>query len=317
MLSVYPRPTSAEVQPIWLDLHDPTPAELAQVEKMAGGVLPSREDLSEIERSSRLKVRDGVLSMSVPMVTRVKGSAPQVAPVGFILSRKRLVTVRFAPLKAFDAVAGRFQDDGACPTSSLETFVGLCDEIIDRLADSLEHAAAELRTLSARAFHVADGQGPKGVLSNRIIRGRLRQLGQLGDQLSETRDVLLGLGRAVDFACEMTSDWADSEKMKRGMNTLKKDVASLDEYEIHLADKVQFLLDAMVGLIGIAQNDLFKVLTVVSIVGIPPTLVAGIYGMNFKTMPEYDWAFGYPYGLAVITLSAIAPLVWFKWRGWF
>jgi magnesium transporter len=101
------------------------------------------------------------------------------------------------------------------------------------------------------------------------------------------------------------------------MKTLQQDVASLDDYKTHLSDKVQFLLDAMVGLIGIAQNDVFKVLTIVSIVGIPPTLIAGIYGMNFKGMPEYDWAWGYPYGLAVIALSAIIPLAWFKWRGWF
>jgi magnesium transporter len=80
---------------------------------------------------------------------------------------------------------------------------------------------------------------------------------------------------------------------------------------------VQFLLDAMVGLIRIAQNDIFKILTIVSIVGIPPTLIAGIYSMNFKLMPEYNWMYGYPYGLALIALSAIAPLVRFKLRGWF
>ena len=83
------------------------------------------------------------------------------------------------------------------------------------------------------------------------------------------------------------------------------------------ASKVQFVLDALVGLIGIAQNDVFKVLTIVSIVGIPPTLMAGIYGMNFKNMPEYDWAWGYQYGWAVILLSAVIPLVWFKLKGWF
>jgi magnesium transporter len=127
---------------------------------------------------------------------------------------------------------------------------------------------------------------------------------------------LLGVGRAVDFACELTADWLDGSFEPR-MRTMRQDVISLNEYEVHLSDKVQFLLDAMVGLIGIAQNDIFKILTIVSIVGIPPTLVAGIYGMNFKNMPEYGWTYGYPYGLAVIAISAIAPLAWFKWRGWF
>jgi magnesium transporter len=76
------------------------------------------------------------------------------------------------------------------------------------------------------------------------------------------------------------------------------------------------MLDAVLGFITIEQNDLFKVLTIVSVVGIPPTLVASMYGMNFKDMPELDWVWGYPYGLAVIVLSAILPLLWFKLRGW-
>ncbi|ESX13808.1 hypothetical protein X766_28545 [Mesorhizobium sp. LSJC255A00] len=136
----------------------------------------------------------------------------------------------------------------------------------------------------------------------------MRHVGRLGDYLSEKRDALLALGRAIDFASAMAGDWGD-EKVASRMNGLKQDVASLDDYEVHLSDKVQFLLDAMVGLIGISQNDIFKILTIVSIVGIPPTLIAGIYGMNFKTMPEYDWASGYPYGLAKIAFSAIIPLV--------
>ncbi|WP_095198570.1 CorA family divalent cation transporter [Mesorhizobium carmichaelinearum] len=237
MLSIYPESDvpKAQGKTIWWNVRDPSPAEVAEVKKAAGIEVPSREALSEIETSSRLKARDGVLSMSVPMVTHAGGYGPQIAPA---------------------------------------------------------------------------------VRSNKLIRARLRQLGRLGDYLSEKRDALLALGRAIDFACELTSDWAGG-KLKPRMAGLKQDVASLDNYEVHLSDKVQFLLDAMVGLIGIAQNDIFKILTIVSIVGIPPTLIAGIYGMNFKFMPEYDWMYGYPYGLALIVLSAIVPLVWFKWRGWF
>ncbi|QND60649.1 magnesium transporter CorA family protein [Mesorhizobium huakuii] len=318
MLSIYPESDvpKAQGKTIWWDVRDPSPAEVAEVKKAAGIEVPSRKALSEIETSSRLKARDGVLSMSVPMVTHAGGYGPQIAPIGFILSREHLITVRFAVLPAFDAVAARFTGSEERPGSSLEVFVDLCDELIDRLADGLEEVATELRDLSTTAFHVPEGQGRKAVRSNKLIRARLRQLGRLGDYLSEKRDALLGLGRAIDFACELTSDWAGG-KLKPRMAGLKQDVASLDNYEVHLSDKVQFLLDAMVGLIGIAQNDIFKILTIVSIVGIPPTLIAGIYGMNFKFMPEYDWLYGYPYGLALIVLSAIVPLVWFKWRGWF
>ena len=90
----------------------------------------------------------------------------------------------------------------------------------------------------------------------------------------------------------------------------------MNDYEGHLSNKVQFLLDAILGFISTEQNDLFKVLTVVSVIGIPPTLVAGIYGMNFKVMPELNWEWGYPFGLAVIVLSAILPYALCKWRGW-
>ena len=318
MLSVYPQSKTPEAgtQAIWLDLRDPVPAEFAEVQKLTGIPVPSRESLAEIENSSRLKSRDGVLSMSVPMVTHVEGEVPQVAPIGFVLSRDCLVTIRFAALPAFDDVAGLFDDPASRPASSLEVFVDLCDEIVDRLADGLEQVATELRTLSASSFHVPDSAGRKAIRSNRVIRAQLRHVGRLGDYLSEKRDVLQALGRAVNFAIEITADW-DAGKVMSRMDGLKQDVASLVDYEAHLADKVQFLLDAMVGLIGMAQNDIFKILTIVSIAGIPPTLIAGIYGMNFKGMPEYDWAYGYPYGLAMIVLSAIIPLAWFKWRGWF
>ena len=97
---------------------------------------------------------------------------------------------------------------------------------------------------------------------------------------------------------------------------VSKDIGSLNEYEGQLSNKVQLLLDAVLGFITIEQNDLFKVLTIVSVVGIPPTVVAGIYGMNFKFMPELEWQWGYPFGLAIILLSAVLPLAWFKWRGW-
>ena len=114
----------------------------------------------------------------------------------------------------------------------------------------------------------------------------------------------------------IAGEWLPAD-VKPRLETLRQDIASLNDYDTHLVNKVQLLLDATLGLINVEQNNIIKVLTIVSVVGIPPTLVAGIYGMNFKRMPELDWAWGYPYGLAVIALSAILPLLWLKWRRWF
>ena len=151
--------------------------------------------------------------------------------------------------------------------------------------------------------------------SNDALHRTLIEVGNAGERLSQIRGSLLGLQRIVPFVSEPQRDWI-SNNVRSRLKTAQTDLLSLTDYETHLSDKVQFLLDAVLGFISTRQNDIFTVLTVVSVVGIPPTLVAGIYGMNFKNMPELDWAYGYQFGLAMIVLSTIVPILWFKWRGW-
>ena len=103
---------------------------------------------------------------------------------------------------------------------------------------------------------------------------------------------------------------------KTRLSTAQQDIVSLVDFEAHLSGKTQFLLDAILGFINTEQNEIFRVLTIASVVGIPPTLVAGMYGMNFHDMPELGWRWGYPYGLALIALSTLLPILWFKRRGW-
>ncbi|MGA0599521.1 magnesium transporter CorA family protein [Caulobacter sp. KR2-114] len=301
---------------IWIDLDHPTDAERARAQQLVGAPMPTRESLSEIEASSRLRARDGVLFMSMPTIIHAPDGGPMVVPVGFVLSQHRLVTVRFGPLHAADLLAQRFATPGETPTCSLEAFVSLCEAVVDVLADILEQTAAALKAISASLFRGENPEGRAAIRANRMIRSQLRELGRLGDKASEARDALLGIGRVSDYACEATASWADGAFEAR-MRTLRQDVASLDDYQVHLEEKVQFLLDAMVGLIGMAQNDIFKFLTIVSIAGIPPTVVVGVYGMNFHFMPELAWPWGYPFGLLLVALSVLIPLAWFKWRGWF
>ncbi|MBO9581738.1 MAG: magnesium transporter CorA family protein [Sphingobium sp.] len=323
MLNVFPVPHDGKFHPsgvpapdaLWIDLLNPTSAEIENVEKMHGATLPSLETLSEIETSSRLRNQDGVLYMSTPSAAKHAPRAVTNPPIGFILSSNRLITVRFMPLPAFETVAAKFAGQDA-PASSLEVFILLFDEIVDRVADGLEHLATELNCLSVDAFHADDARGRHAARANRLLRIQLRQVGRLGNRFSEVRDGLQGLGRIIAYTEQHTNDWFGDPFSPR-LESLARDIHSLLDYEEQLANKVQFVLDALVGLIGIAQNDIFKVLTIVSIVGIPPTLIAGVYGMNFKNMPEYGWAWGYQYGWAVILLSAVIPLIWFKVKGWF
>jgi magnesium transporter len=322
MLKLYPPREGGEADhdslasAFWIDLLEGTPDEIRSVEAILGSAVPSRWALSEIEPSNRLRMRNDVLFMSMPSVTHHAVGDPVVAPLGFVLSADRLITVRFTPLPSFDAVAGKFEPGRTAPKSGLEVFIELTDEIVDRIADGLEHIAEELNGLSVSVFHKDNVRGRNPNRATQLLRMQLRQLGRLGDRASELRDGLMGLGRVVNYVDQFGGGWS-GDIPKARLASARQDLNSLEEYEEHLANKTQFVLDAVVGLIGIAQNDIFKVLTIVSIAGIPPTLVAGIYGMNFEHMPELKWAYGYEFGWAFIIVSTLIPLIWFKIRGWF
>ncbi|MCJ2033464.1 magnesium transporter CorA family protein [Methylobacterium sp. J-068] len=309
---------------VWIDLNDPSAEEANRVEASTGIRVPSRKALSEVENSSRLRRLKGGFSLSSPMITFDKLDS-QLKPLGFVLTKDRLVTVRFHDLHAFAEVKKRIDTgDGPCTTST-EIFLLLMEELVDSLADALEDMGADLDALSTRIFDFdvrsgavagdarASSQTPRrrDLALRRILRG----IGRRGKALGKIRSSLLGLERIVPFVANECEQMLGEEQVPR-FEAVRRDIASLDEFEIRLSENVQFLLDATLGLISIEQNNTFRVLTVASVVGIPPTLIASMYGMNFKHMPELDWLYGYPYGLTLIALSAIIPIVFFRIRGW-
>lgn len=318
MLAFHPhgREGVAAVSPdsVWIDLLNPTETEIEFIEDHTGLLIPTLEDLSEIERSSQLAVEGEVLRLSMPVVANADTDHPTLSYLGLILTPRRLVTVRFERLKVFEAVAER-----ACPggraSSSVEVFTALLEAMVDRQADLLERAREHLDAVSRAAFAVPAAGARPGARSNAVLRARLQTIGRIGERVSLIRDSLLATGRIAPFALETAKAWIAPEFQTR-LSAVRQDVESLNQFEEHLSNKVQFLLDAVLGFISIDQNDTFKVLTIASVIGIPPTLVASWYGMNFHNMPELGWRFGYPYGVAMIVLSAIVPLAWFKWRGW-
>jgi magnesium transporter len=300
---------------IWLDLLNATEEEKTSVESRTGLRVPSFEALSEIESSSRLIVDHGVIYLSMPVVAQGDTDDYYASPAGFVLSTRVLITIRFAEGPIFKTVAEKLRADDSIH-SGTAVFTALMEALADRGADVLEHLASELDKTSRTVFRGNLRRKRNTVRASETLRGALRDVGRIGDRLSLTREVFLGIDRIVAFVLSLKQDWIAAEFGSR-LEGVARDVASLNAFQEHLANKVQFLLDAVLGFINITQNDLFKILTIVSVVGIPPTVVAGIYGMNFKFMPELNWLWGYPFGLAMIVLSAVLPLLWFKWRGWF
>ncbi len=302
---------------VWIDLLDPTPEEVAFVAKVTGLQVPTVAELSEIETSSRMRTEDGAIYLSMPAVNRREGQSG-TTPLGFVLTRERLVTVRFAPLRAFDAFTSEICTPHTIHPSSAGAFVGLLEAIVGRMADVLEQVGADLDAISHRVFRAedpkTDGKAPARM--ERDLRERLRAVGRAGDLISTIRDSLAGAGRIAPYVAGHGASWMP-EDVKPALETLRLDVVSLSDYDSYLTGKVHFLLDATLGLINIEQNNIIKVLTVATVIFLPPTLIASWYGMNFKNIPEYDWSFGYPYAILLALLTSVLPLLWFRVRGWF
>lgn len=304
MLNIHPDTELAKAT--WIDLVSPTDEEVTRVREATGLRAPAEHEVSEIETSSRLAFADGVYTLSTPLITRNQDGGPELTPVGFVLDGRVLLTVRFAPIATFDDARK------VCKTHNAETaeeaFLHLFEVVVDKSADALEHAGAECDAISHGAFR------DRKVASD-TLRATLRRIGLVADKLSHIRDSLLGIGRIASFVTQGGLTGAPKVNVKR-MHAVHADVLSLTDYQSHLSNKLQFLLDATLGFINIEQNEIVKTLTIASVVGIPPVIVVGIYGMNFHAMPELSWPLGYPFALLMMALTGLVPLVWFKRRGW-
>ena len=320
MLNLYPHPAEPAPadamprKPLWIDLFRPTDEEEQLVAAEHGIRIPSHAQLQEIESSSRLRCQGNTLTLSMPLGMHHHVERSGSVPLGFVLTPDILVTVRYCELQAFKSTIAELPADGS-GVDSAAVFVTLIESMVDFSADRLEQIGGGLVTLSQHIFGSPGEPAPARRRMTHSLHQHLITIGQVGEQLSRIRESLLGLVRIVAFATENAPDRFNPALQVR-MKSVRHDLDSLANFEEHLSGKTQFLLDATLGFINTEQNDIFKVLTIVSVVGIPPTLIASIYGMNFHNIPEYEWRYGYQYGLGLIVLSTLLPILWFKWRKW-
>jgi magnesium transporter len=295
----------------WIDLVDPTAAEQSAFEQSFGLRVPSREELSEIETTSRLRSERDALYMSVPLIVASQEGAWIIAPTGFVLSKNVLLTVRFTRLAAFDKVASEL--GVAEKLDPAEAFTRIFEELVDHMADRLEATANDLDSASQIVFRESVSSRPSR--QSGLLRRLMMRTGRTSERMSHLHYTLVCLERMAKFTTDRCGDWIGPERTTR-LQTASSDIASLVQFVESLVSRVQLLQDAATGIISIDQNDIVKVLTIASVVGIPPILVVGIYGMNFKYMPELDWPWGYPFALVLVAISIVLPLVWFKLKDW-
>lgn len=300
---------------VWIDLFNPTPLEEKQVERTLGFEVPTADDMAEIETSSRLYIDNGAIVMTATLATGLITETPETVPVSFVLGAHHLVTVRYAEIRSFDRYAAQLErQPGQCGSASM-ALMGLIDAVVDRLADGLEHVGREVDQISQAAFRRA-GPGSRGRhqrRSNLALQALLTRLGAAQDGLSKARESVVSLTRALSFLQFAAPKDAG---LAAQIKTQVRDLASLADQASFIGTNLTFLLDATLGLISIEQNAIFKILSVASIVFLPPTLVAGIYGMNFAHMPELGWQLGYPMALGIMLAAAVLPYAIFRWRGW-
>jgi len=295
---------------VWIDLLNPNFEEEAHAERLLGVGIPTREEMAEIEVSSRLYSEDNALYMTALLLVNGQGPLPRSEPVTFILTPKRLASVRYAEPSVFRTFVEQAKKADSNLKSADSILVVVLETVIDRIADVLEKVGADLDAISNAVFQAEANEA--AIRSD--YKTMLRQIGRGGDLNSKVRESLVSIGRLVNFlAAECGEVHPD---LRSRTTTMSADIRSLTDHATYISNTTVFLLDATVGLITIDQNNIIKIVSVVSVVIMPPTLVASIYGMNFRFMPELDWTIGYPLAIVAMVAAAILPYWFFKRRGW-
>lgn len=298
---------------VWVDLVSPTRDEEQAIEKWLGVGVPTREEMEEIEISSRLYAEDGVYFMTATLPAHTDSDEPVIAPVTFVLAGKRLVTIRYHEPRAFQTFPMRAEKASIGCTSGETILIGLLEAIVDRLADVLERISRDIEVLSKEIFYPTETKASKRNVGFLLL---LKQIGRKESLTSNMRNSLTTLQRLSGFLANATGQAKDGKDVRARVKTLSRDVASLADHASFLSQKITFLLDATLGMINIEQNAIIKIVSVAAVVFLPPTVVASIYGMNFDLMPELKWSLGYPLALGLMLVSAVFPFWYFRRRGW-
>ncbi|WP_157017025.1 magnesium transporter CorA family protein [Mesorhizobium xinjiangense] len=305
---------AAAQQIVWADLLAPTDEETALVEGWLGCDIPSREEMEEIEVSSRLYVEDGAYFMTATLPANTDIDRAEMAPVTFVLSGSRLATIRYHEPRAFQTFPQHAEKVAIGCTSADTILLGLLEAIVDRLADVLERAGRDIMELARGIFHPAEKKNASK--RDRDFQLILRRIGRKEELVSNIQGSLLTLERLAGFLGGATLQIKSDKVVRARVKTLARDVNSLSDHAGFLSQKITFLLDATLGMINIEQSAIIKIFSVVAVIFLPPTLVASVYGMNFQIMPELHWDIGYPFAIILMIASAVLPFLYFKRRGW-
>ncbi|RPI14570.1 MAG: magnesium transporter [Lysobacterales bacterium] len=304
-------PTPFPDEFLWADLFEPTVEEEKALESLLTVDVPTRDEMKEIETSNRLYEENGAVYMTATVGSKLDSQMPESSPITFILTNDRLITNRYVDPTPVARFMNHVERSPIACTSSATLLAGLLEAFTERIADLLERVQSELDSVSLTIFP----RSGNGAASNRDLHAMIQKVGLDGDLISKARESLVSFQRLLMYLQQTTTVTLSQDQRGRFKSTLR-DVQSLSDHATFLGSKVQFLLDAVLGLINLEQNNIIKIFSVAAVMFLPPTLVASIYGMNFHFMPELDKHWGYPMALVAMVVSAIVPYIYFRRKGW-
>lgn len=302
---------SIPLSTIWLDLLSPTLDEEQAAEHFLGMLIPTREEMREIEVSNALYVEDNHLFMTATILTKFDSQEPENQAITFILSNAKLVTVRYTDPVPFRHYPAKLLREGDAATNGNFVFAGLIEAVINRAADILEIIAQKVDMIAKEVFVMPEDEKKAPTIN---YEKALIRIGLNGDVASKARESLTTLWRLVAYAQQNIRYC--SPELKETLAAHAKDISALSDHAMFISNKLQFLLDATLGMININQNNIIKIFSIAAVLFLPPTLVASIYGMNFHHMPELDWVYGYPFALGLMILAAGLPVWYFRRKKW-
>ena len=294
---------------IWIDLMDPTVEEDRKVEDFIGGPVPTKSDPDYTEPLEAHYAGNGAHYMHASVLSEPE-ETPDITGVTFVMTPAVLVTVHYHPAGSFDVFGQKLCKSPPQALLPDAVAVGLINTVLNRSAGALSKAGNNLEQIASAVFRAKEAK----VERNRVYSNTLDALGREDERISNLRESMVTIERLLYFL--LAEARLSNGPVRDATEAALRDLKSLEEDASFKTQKIHFILDATLGLINLAQNDVIKLFSVLAVIFMPPTVIASIYGMNFKVMPELEWFWGYPLAIILMVCAAIGPYLFFRWKKW-
>jgi magnesium transporter len=288
---------------LWIDAREPSDEEREELNTFLRAELPESDDVEEIEFSARYFQDGAGIHVHSLFLAPGESGRHSTATVAFILQDKRLITLREEDIADFRLLRMRTRAGQVQVASPSELLVTMFEQKVENLADALEDIHRKLEDVSRMVLEDNDAE----------LEDAIDQLAKLEDSNGKIRLCLMDTQRSISF---IQKHIRDSVELQETTREIKRDVDTLMSHTAFLFDKINFLMDSTQGFINIEQNQIIKIFSIAAMVFLPPTVVASMYGMNFKIIPFSDWPYGFELALAMMVLSAVLPYWYFKRKDW-